>query len=69
MVSGMVRQESSKPRILCLSMVPARYMPAAALWIALKASLLYLRLLFMAYLHEFFELHFPGQVVFGFPGM
>jgi hypothetical protein len=44
-------------------------MPATALWIASNASLLYLRFVFTAYLHELFELHFLGYVVLRFPGV
>jgi hypothetical protein len=39
-ILGTARQDSSKRRIVALSMVPARCIPARALWIASKAGLL-----------------------------
>ena len=45
---GAVRHDSSISRMVALSMVPARCSPWAALWIASKASLLNLALLFIA---------------------
>jgi hypothetical protein len=44
MESGTTRQDWPKVRIVALSIVPALCIPATALWIASKASLLYLGL-------------------------
>jgi len=49
MGAGTDRQEASKLRMVALSMVPARYMPETLLWMASKASLLYLCFIVIGY--------------------
>jgi hypothetical protein len=51
--------------MVVLSIVPARTMPAAALWTASKASLLYLRGLVIANLHQLFGFQFLANLNIG----
>jgi hypothetical protein len=52
-ISGIAsRQESSKSRIVALSMIPARRNPWAALWMASKASPLNLCLVVISHLQQ-----------------
>jgi hypothetical protein len=49
-------------RMVALSMVPARYMPEAALWTASSASLLYFSFVAIADLHQFLEFQFIRNI-------
>jgi hypothetical protein len=69
MVAGTERQETSKLRIVSLSIVPARYMPETLLCIASKASLLNFRFLVMTYLHQFFQVNLLRDIHVRFPGI
>src|SRR5277367_1516004 len=62
MAGMMARQVSSKSRIVALSIVPARAMPATALWIASKASLLNLPVAAIANLHQLFGFQFLADL-------
>src|ERR1700723_482308 len=63
------RQVSSKSRMVALSILPARSMPATALWIASKASLLNLRVAVIANFHPFLGFQFLLDLDIRLPGV
>jgi len=62
---GLARQDSSKWRIVALSITPAFWKAEAVSWIDSKASLLYLRPVVIAYLHYLATRQKTGNIRIG----